>query len=654
MIRIKKKPSDLRLGMDRVITRRDVIHGMGAIGASLTLPAFAQGDSDASVIDADYYPPELMGLRGNHDGTFEIAHALAREGRIDWGPITEADSGIYDLVVVGGGISGLSAAHFYRKEKPNARILILDNHDDFGGHAKRNEFEVDGKTLIMHGGSETMVAPSSYPETVKVLLDDLGVDIKRFDTAYDQEFYVRNGLRTGMHFNKETWGVDRIVPLSLGFWEGFVSPADSDVTTEEAVSKMPISEAAQIEFLRFLTTKEDQIPDIPVDEKVAYLSGISYRDFLTKHLNITEPEVFVLLQDLMGEIGVGPEATSAYLAIMYAGLPGREAAGLPDSEDDAHAEPYIHHFPDGNASIARLLVRKLIPGVAPGDTMEDIVTARFDYSKLDQAESAIRLRLNSTVTKVTHEGEAESADVVRINYVRGDQTYQVKAKGCVLACYNAIIPYLCPELPESQREALAGQVKQPILITNVALRNWHPWKNLGICSVLAPGSYHDGVCLNYPVSIGDYAYAKTPDEPVTAYMTKFPHVSNQGLNQKEIYRLGRHELLTTPFEDIERNVRVQLASMLGEGGFDPATDILGITVNRWAHGYSYSYSSLFDTVYESVETAYSGFGDDGRYPHIKARQPFGRIAIANSDSAAMAMLEAAVEQGHRAVTELLA
>jgi spermidine dehydrogenase len=645
------KQSDKKLGMDRTITRRDVIHGIGAIGAGLALPGCAQDDADELVVNPGYYPPELMGLRGNHEGTFEIAHALAREGRTDWGPVTEPDSGVYDLVVVGGGLSGLSAAHFYRKEKPNARILILDNHDDFGGHAKRNEFEVDGKTLIMHGGSESMVAPSGYPQIVKTLLDDLGVDVSKFETAYDQDFYARHGLRTGLHFNKEAWGVDRIVPISLGYWEGFVSPAGSDIAVEEAVSAIPITEAAQAEFLRFLTTEEDQIPDIPVDEKVAYLSGTSYRDFLSKHLEITEPEVFVLLQDLMGETGVGPEAVSAYTAIMYAGLPGRKAAGLPEDEADAHAEPYIHHFPDGNASIARLLVRKMIPDVAPGNTMEDIVTARFDYSKLDLADNAVRLRLNSTVTRVKHEGTPTSADTVRITYVRDGQAHQVRARGCVLACYNAIIPYLCPELPEPQREALAGQVKQPILITNVALRNWRPWKELGICSVQAPGSYHNGICLNYPVSIGEYSYAMTPDEPVTALMTKFPHVSNQGLNQKETFRVGRLELLTTPFEDIERNVRIQLASMLGEGGFDPAADILGITVNRWAHGYSYFYNSLFDTTYGAVESFYAGFNDD-RYPHVRARQPFGRISIANSDSAATAMLEAAVEQGHRAVTEL--
>ena len=208
-----------------------------------------------------------------------------------------------------------------------------------------------------------------------------------------------------------------------------------------------------------------------------------------------------------------------------------------------------------------------------------------------------------------------------------------------------MIPYLCPELPVSQREALANQVKSPILYTNVALRNWQSWKKMGIGAVLSPGSYHIAASLDFPVSLGDYSFSGGPDEPVVVHMERFPHVNNQGLTAQEQHRRGQQELLTTPFETIELNVREQLASMLGEGGFDPATDITGITVNRWAHGYGYFYSPLFDTVYED--------DDDERYPHMRARKPFGRITIANADAAAGASLGAAVEQGHRAVTELI-
>jgi spermidine dehydrogenase len=343
---------------------------------------------------------------------------------------------------------------------------------------------------------------------------------------------------------------------------------------------------------------------------------------------------------------VGIEAVSAEDAMDYSGLPGAEALGPMGSEEEEdfehYDEPYIHHFPDGNASIARLLVRQMIPEVAKGNTMDDIVEAVFDYSKLDHAKSPVRLRLNSTVTRVQHEGDPKTAKRVQISYVRGGRAYRVKARSCVLACYNAAIPYLCPELPTSQREALALQVKSPILYTTVALRNWKAWKKLGIGAAIAPGSYHVNAMLDFPVSMGGYSFAKEPEDPITVHMERFPHRNNEGMTAREQYRAGRYDLLSTSFETIERNIREQLGSMLSSGGFDPARDIEGITVNRWAHGYAMGPRTLFD-----------GFDrEDPRAPHLRARKPFGRIAIANSDAAASGMLESAVGEARRAITEL--
>jgi spermidine dehydrogenase len=287
----------------------------------------------------------------------------------------------------------------------------------------------------------------------------------------------------------------------------------------------------------------------------------------------------------------------------------------------------------------------MITAVAPGKTMEDVVKARFDYSKLDEAKSPVRLRLNSTAVRVEHDGDPKSAKRVRVSYVRGGHAYRVQARSCVLACYNMMIPHLCPELPGLQRESLALQVKTPILYTNVALRNWQAWKKLGVGAVLSPGSYHIDAMLDFPVSLGDYQFAKGPDDPTVVHMEGFFHQANMGLTPRDQHRLGRYALLSTPFETIERSIRSQLAGMLGAGGFDPARDIEGITVNRWAHGYAYFPNPLFDPIYENR--------NDERYSHMRGRKPFGRIAIANSDSAAMAMLEAAIQQGHRAVTELI-
>ena len=641
---------DRDLGMDRPISRRDVLNGLGALAASTMIPGRALADTvlaleragDIAPVSAAAYPPALTGYRGSHVGSFEVAHQLALGGRTDWGSVTEPDADVYDLVVVGGGISGLAAAHFHRKENPKARILILDNHDDFGGHAKRNEFEAGGRTLIGYGGSQTMEEPSWYNQAAKTLLQDIGVDLKRFDTAYDHDFYTRNGLSAGIHFDKEGWGVDKLVPFDLGNFEGTINLAPSQLSPKQGVAQMPISKAAQRELLRLILNETDHMSHIPDSGKENYLRSITYRDFLVKYGDIREPEVFAFLQNLTTDSGLGIDAAQAWTAIDYLGLPGAKAAGLRRDENWEEYEPYIHHFPDGNASIARLMVRQMIPGVAPGNSMDDIVKARFDYSKLDRSSSRVRLRLLSTVIRVKHDGDPKSAKRVHVTYVRGGRAYRVQARGCVLACYNMMIPKLCPELPKSQREALALQVKSPILYTNVALRNFKAWKKLGIGAVIAPGGYHVNAMLDFPVSIGGYSFAKGPEDPIVVHMERFPHRNNEGLTPREQFRAGRHELLATSFETIERNIREQLGSMLSAGGFDPARDIEGITVNRWAHGYTRGGSIIFDGYDYKTPNA----------PHYRARKPFGRIAIANSDSGGMAMLEVAVEQAHRAITEL--
>jgi len=633
------KKSDRKLGMDRAISRRDMLQGMAAIAAGSALPI--SGFAGGSSAHGYKYPPLLDGLRGNHVGSFEVIHQLARFGARDWGSANQPDAEIYDLVVVGAGISGLTAAYYYRREHPQARILILDNHDDFGGHAKRNEFQVDGHHLIGYGGTQTMQEPSSYPDQVKELLGDLGIDIDVFDTAYDQNFYTRYGLGAGLYFGSEQWGKTRMVPFDLGCFEDYIPVAESPLTARQAVEAMPISPAAKKQFIHLLTTTEDQTTVVAAADKYDYLYSISYRDFLSKHLGISENDVFDVLQDLASDSGVGIDSVSALSAMSSGGLPGWEAAGLPDVEPD---EPYIHHFPDGNASIARQLVRRMIPAVAPGSTMQDLLTAQFDYQQLDQPSSAVRLRLNSAVVNVQQKGQQKGQQLVNITYIRDGQASLVQALGTVLACNNSVIPSLCPQLPAAQREALAFQIKVPILYTSVALRNWKAWKNMGIGAVMCPGSYHINATLDFPVSYGDYQYAANPDEPVIVHMERFPHKSNQGLSAQQQYRAGRHELINTSFETIERNVRQQLGEMLGEGGFDPARDIAGITVNRWAHGYAYWYNPLYDTIYED--------DNDERYPHMIARRPFGRITIANADSAATAMTEAAIEQGYRAAMEL--
>jgi len=223
--------------------------------------------------------------------------------------------------------------------------------------------------------------------------------------------------------------------------------------------------------------------------------------------------------------------------------------------------------------------------------------------------------------------------------VRTGKLVSVRAKTCVLACYNTMIPYLCPELPERQKNALAYCVKVPYLYTHVAIRNWSVFTKLGIRNIVAPASYHTFVALDFPVSLGEYRFPSHPDEPMILFMMRSP--CKIGQPRRVQYRLGRLELYSTPFSDMERKIRDQLQRMLGSAGFDSARDIQAITVNRWAHGYSYEYDSLSDPHWPPQER-----------PWVIGRKQFGRIAIANSDAAARAYTDAAIDQAWRAVNEI--
>ena len=645
---------DRELGMERPIARRDFLQGaaIGTVAAAAggLPPALAAAAAQEKLAQNDpgYYPPTRLGMRGSHPGSFEGAHEV-RDGDF-WNHAegVEDTGESFDLVIAGGGISGLSAAHFYLQAKPKAKILIIENHDDFGGHAKRNEFHVDGRTLLMNGGTMGIESPYPYSKVADGVLKHLGVYPTQLSKQCDDPaIYDSRGLKQAVFFDKETFGTDRLVTGGGSPYAHHERPA-----LEAFLAKTPLSEAVRRSVVMIESGAVDPLPGLSSDEKKDRLSRLSYQDYLLQMLK-ADPGIVLYYRHYTDDLwGCGIDAISA-IDCWGVGLPGFQGLKLKPGATDrmgytpagfaATGGSYTFHYPDGNASIARLLVRDLIPGVLTGRNATDIVTAKADYSKLDRPGARVRIRLNNVVVRVRNLGDPKSARGVEVAYTPakgGGKVYRVRAKECVLASWNMMIPYLCPELPAEQKKALHELVKTPLVYTSVAIRNWQSFAKLGIRAVQAPGGYHSQFRLNAPVNIGAYESPHSPDEPMLVYMLRTP--AKPGLSEREQHKAGRYDLLSTTFETFERNIRDQLGRTLADGGFDPARDIAGIAVNRWPHGYAPEYNALVD-----------GNTPREKMPNLIGRQRFGRIAIANSDSGMAAYTDVAMNQAWRAVHELL-
>ena len=605
------------------IKRRDFINSSAvAIAGSLSgaFPRFSQGSAPST------YPPALTGLRGSHPGSNAVAHQHAWGGGLKADQVRQTGEH-FDLVVVGAGLSGLAAAVFYRQQHgPDKKILILDNHDDFGGHARRNEHVIDGKTLITYGGSQTLVEPRVADPVIRQLFTDIGVDLFRFDTAFDRGFYGRHGLSATTYFNARHFGRDTVVRHPFcnyyNYIEGMPGAAVSD---EQAVAAAPLSAEGKAQLLRVLKGGVHLL-DVPADELEEHLYSRNYFDYLKHSLGVNDPGVLRMARHSgIDWSNAGTELLSIGEA-QECGALGFAPVAVYDEE-----HPYIHHFPDGNAGVARTLVQYLIPEVAKGDGAESLVNARFDYQQLDLSDHSTRLRLESTVVDVHHRGSTDSAENVAVRYVKDGETSEVSATHVVMACYNIMIPHIVTDLPSHQADALRQQMKSPLIYTTVGLRNWRAFKEQGIGLAMCPGNMHQTLFMDFPVSLGGYDYTQTPDDPCVIQMISCPYSEEIGKPRAEQYKEARYRMLGRQFADYESEVREHLSGMLLSKHFDFDRDVASLTVNRWAHGYTVA-----------------GPGDSVAI----GRQLHGRIAIANSDSAPAADAIEAMRMGHRAISEL--
>ena len=614
------------------VTRREFIDGIACaivVGGAVSVPGHAQS-TDAP------YPSARTEFGGSQPPDFKVAHGVRDGRRYDLGKEPVAEH--YDLVVIGAGIGGLAAAHYMRKARPKARILIVDNHDDFGGHARRNEFNVDGRFLLGYGGSESMEGPNTrWSKGARACVESLGVIFDRFETAMNVNLYPGLGLSSGLFFPREMFGVDKLVtgdPMrSL--------PSDVPAKLHNGrpiptfIADWPIDDAQKARLLALYTDTSDVLAGKTAQQKMQLLETTSYRDYVMRYFGLDERSMAMFDGRTLDLFACKSGSVAALYA--WAGeYPGFQGLGLKlPKEGSYEGDPYIHHFPDGNASLARLFVRELIPGVAPGHGMEDIASARFDYDKLDVPGNDVRLRLASTAVAIGN--NAAGVDVL---YAQGEKLTRISANHAIYAGYSAMLPYICPELGAAQRKAVSDQVKAPLVYVNVALRNWNSWVKRGIHSVNNPAGFYSNLKLDYPVSLRDYQCSSRPDEPIIVHMNHVPWIDGPVKNLRANLRAARAILYAQPFADFESHARDELTRILGPGGFDADRDIAAITVNRWGHGYAYDANPLYDDMAQAEREV------------AASAAPLGHIHFAGSDAAWMAYAHYAIDSAHQAAREI--
>jgi spermidine dehydrogenase len=634
----KKKTGDEKLGMQAEITRRDFLGSTLLASGALLLDSATPQELLAQKDEFTGYGGvgEYASSNGNTWPVLQAGHKI-RDAVYDRLPKDIIETGeTYDCIIVGGGISGLAAALFFQRQAGSrATCLVLENHPIFGGEAKQNEFLVDGKRLIAHQGSALyqLQEPQSF---LAQFYNSIGLKAPKLS------YQTWAGPQPEMPLARTPYDTEGMDQGQYGFWFGAKFGSKPGLWLMDPVRKQlqgaPISDATRVEWLRFLTgtsiqQKPFEHPKVEGDAISRYLDTITLERHYIERFGLSKETIRTFLSPVEGGgSGLGPDALSAYADYAFEML-----RPIPDETGNLD-----QMFPGGNTTIARLLVKSLIPVAISGeDTVEDVSRNTVNFAALDFTDAPVRIRLTATAVAVQHDGDPSKASTVSIVYEREGKLYRVKARSAVMAGGSWTTKHIGRDLPEAHRQAYAQFYRSPCMMANVAVRNWRFLYNLGLSG-----------CRWFGGAVGDYLEVRklaltgaveptiSPDSPIVLSLkVLYPY---PGLSTEEQGNRGRVELLSISFREYERRIREQFTDMFAKSGFDPQRDIAGIILNRWGHAYLSPQPGFF-------------FGKDGNpAPRETLRKAsFGRIAFANTDLAGAMDHRFSIMEAHRAVNQLV-
>jgi len=616
------------------VTRRDFVNGVLAGSGMALLSSSAPGSSRAAETEAAANAPsgsaftgyggvgDYRWSNGNTEAVLDAAHGI-RDGRyatLPALPILET----HDLVVVGGGFSGLSATYEYSKHrKPGQTCLLLENHPVMGGEAKENEFEVDGRRLVAPQGSNGCLVVkgatsygggryATYADFWRELdlpdhfdLEPLAGGAEKYNLPNDHydPMILERRFRAGYYFRGHGWVKD---PIASRF----------ETTPWPAKARKDLDD--------FANNRRDVVSAVADADR--WLDSITYYELLDKLGYGPEVKQYVDPLIGVGNFGVCGDAISAFAAKRLT-LPGT----IPSQEANRFENIEITSFPGGNSAIARKLLSRILPDAIAGDgTFAAAAQGALNFEAFDRKGAGIGIRLGSTAVRVEHDGPPAAAGSVLVTYVKDGQLQRVRARAVVMASGGWVNRHIVPDLEESHAKAYRQFNYGPVLVANVAVRHWRFFDKLGFTVARWFEGLGWHLCVRRNVAFGKNASPLTPDQPlVLTFYIPFLHPGQAPSAQGA---LGRARLMATSYADFERQLREQLSEMFGSAGFDARRDIAGVILNRWGHAYLAPLPGFF-------------FGRDGETPPSEVlRRPFGRILFAHSElqgnmNMAHAMLE---------------
>jgi spermidine dehydrogenase len=616
------------------ISRRDFVNGaLVGVGAALlksAAPASAAGSKPVGVFTDAWTGYGGVGdyaqSNGNIASVRDAAH-LIRDGLIESMLEDAEDLGEeFDMVIIGGGFSGIGAAYQFHKEFGSSkRCLILENHPVFGGEAKQNEFEVDGYRVFGPQGSNDFGVPDKNS-------DSLIADIYR-DTGipFEFDFVPQDPTKTEV--------VSPVENYYGMFWEegiydtGYYLGEDAETPwvvnpRSDNLARLPWDDAFKEELNRAFADNEIYYEGDDLDR---WLDSMTYKELLEDVMGFS-PKVTEYFDPIIANSmgGVGADVYSAFSAKELE-MPGTQARY--DASPDG--TPGALSFPGGNTAIFRHIIKYLMPdSIKGGNSFEEILYNPIDFESLDRSDNPLSIRQNATVVDVRHDGAAENADRVNVAYYQDGKIKKARAKTVVVSVGGWVARKIVSDLPDQITEAYSQFYHSPILVVNVALRNWRFLDKLGISSARWFKGFGTCFSIRRPMETGKHTQPYDPDKPMV--MTFYVPFNNPGHSLEQQGALGRAEMLSKSYSDYENEIVGQLSSMFSDYGFDAEEDIAGIVLNRWGHAYI------------SPQPGFH-FGKDGEEaPKEIVKKGYGRIYFGHSELSGYMSHTRALNEGSRA------